>query len=210
MKDNKKIDEKLEKLKKWLRSLKRVVIAFSGGVDSTFLAKVAYDVLHDNAIAVTATSSTYSKREFEDAKKLAKLIGIKHIIIESEETEIEGYKENPIDRCYYCKSELFSKLNEIAKKENAVVLDGSNFDDLSDYRPGMKAVEELNVRSPLKDAGLTKQEIRELSKQMDLPTHDKPAIACLASRFPYGTEITKERLAKIEKAEDFLKELRAC
>jgi uncharacterized protein len=193
---------KLEKLKDNLKKMKSVAVAYSGGVDSTFLIKVAYEVLGKNAVAVTATSSTYPRRELEKAKHYAREIGIKHIIIESEETEIEDFCNNPPNRCYYCKKELFSKIKKIVKTN--YILDGSNADDANDYRPGMKATQELGVVSPLKDVGFTKKEIRELSHSMHLETSEKPAFACLASRFPYGTKITKERLQQVEKAEDFL------
>lgn len=199
---------KMENLKDKLRRMGRVVIAFSGGVDSTFLVKVAYEVLGKNVIAVTAASSTYPKTELEEAKRLARLIGVRHIIVNSEETEVENFKQNPPNRCYYCKKELFSRLKEIAKKEKInYVLDGTNYDDLTDFRPGMKALRELNIISPLKDAKLTKEDIRNLSKLMNLDTWDKPACACLASRFPYGIRITKERLDRVEKAEAVIRNL---
>ncbi len=196
---------KLEQLKSNLRKMKSAAIAYSGGVDSTFLINVAHEVLGEKAIAVTATSSTYPQRELEQAKKFAKNIGIKHVIINSEETEIDNFSKNPSNRCYYCKKELFSKIKQIATEEHLnYVLDGSNVDDTTDYRPGMTALEEFGVVSPLKDAGLTKQEIKELSRSMNLDTWDKPAFACLASRFPYGIEITKPRLEQVEKAESYL------
>lgn len=196
------LKEKYEKLKAYIKNLGSLAIAYSGGVDSTFLVKVAYDVLKDNVIAVTATSSTYPKREFDDAIKLIEQIGAKHIIIESEELEIEGFAQNPVDKCYYCKKELFEKIWEVAKAHGIEhVADGSNFDDLNDFRPGMKAALELNVVSPLKIAKLTKDEIRKLSKELGLSTWDKPSFACLSSRIPYGERITKEKLDMIDKAE---------
>jgi uncharacterized protein len=197
--------KKFEQLQQMLRELKSCVIAYSGGVDSTFLIKVAYDVLGSNALAVTATSSTYPRRELEDAKRFAQQIGIPHVIIHSEELDIEEFSMNPADRCYYCKKELFRKIQKIAKKHHlAAVLDGSNADDMFDYRPGGKARKELSVISPLKEVGLGKQEIRELSAEMNLSSSEKPAFACLASRFPYGIEITKARLRQVEQAETFL------
>jgi len=199
------LQEKYEKLKNYIKSLGSLAVAYSGGVDSTFLVKVAYDVLGDRVIAVTATSSTYPKRELNDAMTFIKQIGAKHIVIESEELEIEGFNKNPVDRCYYCKKELFEKIWKVAKAHGIeYVADGSNFDDLNDFRPGMKAACELNVVSPLKVAGLTKEDIRKLSKELGLPTWDKPAFACLSSRIPYGERITKEKLSMIEKAEEYL------
>jgi len=196
---------KYNQLKENLLEMDSVAIAYSGGVDSTFLVKVAYDVLGEKAVAVTATSSTYPKRELNQAKKFAENFGIKHIIIESEETKINNFSSNPKNRCYFCKKELFSKIKQIAKKNDLrFVLDGSNADDEYDFRPGMKAIKELKIISPLKDAGLSKNEIKEISYELHLDTWDKPAFACLASRFPYGIEITKSRLDQVEKAESFL------
>ena len=200
--------EKLIHLKKQLKEMGRVVIAFSGGVDSTFLLKVAWDVLGENAMAVTATSSTYPERELNEAIQFARKLGCPHEIISSEELEIDGFAQNPTNRCYYCKHELFSKLLQVAGRiGTAYVLDGSNLDDLGDFRPGMHAAKELGVISPLKEASLTKEDIRQLSRQMELPTWNKPAFACLCSRFPYGEEITAEKLNMIEKAEQLLLDL---
>ena len=188
-----------------LRDLKSCAIAYSGGMDSTFLIKVAYDTLGKNAVAVTATSSTYPKRELQDAKLFAKTIGVPHVIIRSEELDINKFSNNPPDRCYYCKKELFRKIQKIAKERHLnAVLDGSNADDRFDYRPGAKARKELGIRSPLYDVGLTKQEIRDLSQSLHLKSSEKPPFACLASRFPYGTKITKERLKQVEAAEEYL------
>ena len=185
-----------------------VAIAFSGGVDSSFLVKTAFDVLGENSVAITAASSTYPQRELKEAKNFAKSIGIKHLIINSEETEIKNFSKNPINRCYYCKKELFLKIRDIAKENNLnFILDGSNADDISDYRPGKQALKELGIKSPLKEVGITKSEIRELSNKMKLDTWDKSAFACLASRFPYGEKITKTKLKKVEKAESFLHSL---
>lgn len=197
--------EKLEELKTNLARLGGVVVAFSGGVDSTFLLKLAYDVLGDRAIAVTARSSTYPEREYREATAYVEQLGVRLITIISEELEIEGFSKNPANRCYYCKKELFVKIVDIAKELGiSSVADGSNVDDIGDYRPGMQALKELAILSPLKAAGLTKEDIRILSREMGLPTWDKPAFACLASRFPYGQEITKEKLNMIDQAEQFL------
>jgi uncharacterized protein len=196
---------KLLKLQQMLRDLKSCAIAYSGGLDSTFLIKIAYDTLGSNALAVTAASLTYPQRELEDAKRFAHMIGIPHVIIQSEELDIPEFSGNPPDRCYYCKKELFRKIQQIAQDHHlGVVLDGSNADDAFDYRPGVKACKELGVISPLKEVGLTKQEIRDLSSTMHLESFGKPAFACLASRFPYGVKITKERLKTVESAEEFL------
>ncbi len=200
--------KKLDSLKKIIKDTGGAVVAFSGGVDSTFLLKVASEVLGDKVIAVTANSETYPKRELEEAELFARTQGIKHIVIETLELEIAGFADNPPDRCYYCKHELFSKLIGIAKDNGmGFVLDGSNFDDGNDYRPGMLAAKELGVISPLKEAQLTKEEIRELSRELGLSTWDKPSFACLSSRFPYGTKITPEKLAVIAEAEDFIRGL---
>lgn len=203
-------NRKLNKLKKELKKMSSVVVAFSGGVDSTFLLKVAYDVLGDNVLAVTAKSETYPEQELKEAKYLAKFIGVKHKIIETKELLNKNFSQNPANRCYFCKKELFSKLKEIAKiaKDQKIkyVLDASNFDDLGDYRPGRTAAKELGVISPLAEAGLTKKEIRFFSKELGLPTWEKPSQACLASRIPYGNEITVKELTKVDRAENFLKE----
>jgi pyridinium-3,5-biscarboxylic acid mononucleotide sulfurtransferase len=198
-------EEKLQQLQQLLKNLKSCAIAYSGGMDSTFLCKVAFDVLGNKALAVTATSSTYPKRELEEAKQYAQEIGIPHLVIHSEELDIPGFSDNPPERCYHCKKELFQKILQIAQDHHLnTVLDGSNADDVRDYRPGARARNELRVRSPLKEIGLTKQEIRQLSTQLQLKSSKKPAFACLASRFPYGTKITKERLRQVEIAEEYL------
>jgi uncharacterized protein len=202
------LNQKYENLKNLISDLGSVAIAFSGGVDSTFLAKVCEDVLGDKAIVVTATSSTYPQREFKESKQLATDIGIKQIVIESEETEIEGFSSNPPNRCYYCKHELFSKVKKVADENNIkYILDGSNYDDIGDFRPGMHAAKELGVISPLKQVELTKDDIRVLSKKLGLPTWEKPAFACLSSRFPYGEEITPKKLSMVDKAEEYLRGL---
>ena len=197
--------EKYHQLQQLLKNLKSCAIAYSGGVDSTFLAKVTYDILGVKALAVTATSSTYPQRELQEATRYAQEIGIPHMIIHSEELDIPGFSDNPPDRCYHCKKELFHKILLIAQENHLnAVLDGSNADDSHDYRPGARARNELGIRSPLKEVGLTKQEIRQLSDKLHLKTSEKPAFACLASRFPYGTKITNERLRQVESAEEYL------
>ena len=202
------LQEKYETLKNYLASLESVAVAFSSGVDSTFLLKTAHDVLGDKAIAVTASSLSFPKRELDEAKVFCEINGIKQIIFSSEELDIEGFKNNPKNRCYLCKKELFTKILEIAK-ENGIknVVEGSNLDDLGDYRPGLQAIKELEIKSPLRVAELTKKEIRELSKNLGLKTWDKPSFACLASRFVYGEEITKEKLKMVGQAEDLLMSL---
>ena len=202
------INEKFEKLKNYLSSLESVVVAFSSGVDSTFLLKTAHDVLGDKVIAVTAESCSFPKRELNEAKLFCQKEGIKHIVVESEELEIDGFCKNPVNRCYLCKKELFEKITEIAKENNIKnIVEGSNIDDNGDYRPGLQAVSELNIKSPLRYAELNKNEIRELSKKLELNTWDKQSIACLSSRFVYGEEITKEKLSMVDKAEQLLLDL---
>jgi len=200
--------DKLDELKKSLKSLESIAVAFSGGVDSSFLLKVASDVLGDKAIAVTAKSSTYPEREYKESVEFCIKYGIKQITIVSEELDVEGFAENPLNRCYLCKNELFTKIREIARQNDIKnVAEGSNFDDLSDYRPGLKAVAEQGVVSPLRKANLTKDEIRFLSKEMGLKTWNKPSFACLSSRFPYGQKITKEKLDMVDKAEQYLMDI---
>jgi uncharacterized protein len=200
------VKEKFERLKEIFEKMGKVLVAFSGGVDSTFLLKVAKDALGDrNVLAVTALSPLYPDRELAGAKRVAQEIGARHLLIESNELEIEGFSENPPNRCYFCKRELFGELMDLAKKEGVpYVVEGSTLDDEKDHRPGRKAVQELGIRSPLQEALFTKEEVRKLSKELGLPTWDKPSFACLASRFPYGEEITSEALRMVDEAETFL------
>jgi uncharacterized protein len=202
------VEEKLLKLRKIVKKLKSVVVAFSGGVDSTLVAKVCYDVLKDNSMAVTARSETYPDFEFEEAKGLAKEIGIRHLVLNTSELAIEGFASNPPNRCYFCKTELFEKLKDIAKQHRFLhVADGANLDDMEDYRPGLEASKELGVKSPLKEAGMTKKDVREASKMLNLPNWNKPAYACMSSRFPYGQSITEEKLKMVSEAEKYLRGL---
>ena len=200
--------KKLQTLKEYLINLKSVAIAFSSGVDSTFLLKVAHDVLGDRVIAVTARSCSFPVRELKEAEAFCKKEGIRHVIVDSEELDIEGFRHNPKNRCYLCKHELFSKIISIARENHlAYVAEGSNMDDNSDYRPGLQAVAELHVVSPLRYAGLYKEEIRQLSKGLGLPTWNKQSFACLSSRFVYGEEISREKLSMVDKAEQLLLDL---
>ena len=198
-------EAKLEHLRTALREIGSAVVAFSSGVDSTFLLRVAHEELGERVVAATIRSHTFPKRELDEAAAFCRAEGVRHEIIDSEELDIPGFAENPPDRCYHCKRELFSKLLAFAHENGlAAVLEGSNLDDDGDYRPGRRAIRELGIVSPLHEAGLTKAEIRALSREMGLPTSGKPSFACLASRFPYGERITAAALERVEKAELWL------
>lgn len=199
------LEEKYEKLKGLIKSYDRLVVAFSGGVDSSFLVRVAHDVLGDNVLAITARSATFPEREYKEAVAFAEKYSIPHRSIVSEELEVEGFAQNPVNRCYLCKRELFDKIFDIAQKEGyKYVAEGSNKDDLGDFRPGLQAISECGAVSPLREAGLTKDDIRALSKELGLSTWNKPSFACLSSRFPYGQTITPEKLGMVDKAEEYL------
>ncbi|HAL56561.1 MAG TPA: ATP-dependent sacrificial sulfur transferase LarE [Bacteroidetes bacterium] len=199
---------KYDKLKSILREMESVAIGFSGGIDSTLLVRVATEVLGDNALAVIGRSATYPTREFEEAVQLARSFGSRYRVVNTEETDNLKFRENPPDRCYFCKSELFGKLNVLADEEGVRwVADGTITDDLGDFRPGMRAKSEQRVRSPLLEAGLSKDDVRTIARELGITTWDKPSFACLSSRFPYGTGITKENLMKIDEAESFMRDL---
>ena len=201
------LQDKYEKLKSIIAETGKAAVAYSGGVDSTLLSKVAFDVLKENSIAITLVSPMNAQSEMKDAEDLAKEIGITHYMINDDEIEDEVLA-NPVNRCYFCKKNEFGRIIEKAAEVGLkVVFDGSNMDDMSDYRPGLQALTELKVISPLRMAGLTKSDIRELSHQLGLRSWNKPALACLGSRIPYGERITIEKLTKIDKSEDYLRSL---
>ncbi|MCM1083444.1 MAG: ATP-dependent sacrificial sulfur transferase LarE [Clostridium sp.] len=205
---SKELLEKYEKLKEYLKSLESIAVAFSSGVDSTFLLFAAKEALGDNVIAVTASSCSFPKRELNEATKYCEENGIRHEVCQSEELEIEGFSHNPKNRCYLCKHELFEKILKIAEQEGIkAVVEGSNLDDNGDYRPGLQAVAELDIKSPLRHIGFTKDEIRVLSKYLNIPTWNKQSFACLASRFVYGETISEEKLSMVDKAEQLLLDL---
>ncbi|GFE68846.1 ExsB family protein [Chroococcus sp. FPU101] len=200
--------EKLEALKHLLSQMERALIAYSGGVDSTLMAKVAYDVLGEKALAITAVSPSLLREELEEAIAQADYIGIKQELIETMEMQNPNYTSNPVNRCYFCKSELHDTLKPLAvQRDYPYVIDGVNADDLQDYRPGIQAAKERGVRSPLAELGITKAEVRQISQYLGLPWWDKPAQPCLSSRFPYGEEITINKLQRVGRAEIYLRKL---
>ena len=200
------LDEKLHRLRSLLGELESALVAFSGGVDSTFLLRVAHDVLGSRCLALTTVSPTTPADDLEEARTLAAAMGVEHLVVDTNELAIAGYAENPTNRCYFCKDNLFVICAaEAAQRGLAIVLDGANLDDLGDHRPGLTAASDHGVRHPLVEAGLTKADIREASRALGLPTWDRPASPCLSSRFPYGTRITADRLARVAAAEDWLR-----
>jgi pyridinium-3,5-biscarboxylic acid mononucleotide sulfurtransferase len=202
------LEKKLEQLKILLAEMDRALIAYSGGIDSTLVAKIACDVLGDRAVAITAVSPSLLPEELEDARTQAKEIGIKHELVETQEMDNPNYTANPVNRCYFCKSELHDTLKPIAiERGYPYVIDGVNADDLQDYRPGIQAAKERGARSPLAEVGVTKLEVRQISQYLGLPWWDKPAQPCLSSRFPYGEEITVSKLQRVGRAEVYLRKL---
>jgi uncharacterized protein len=202
------LETKFYKLNRILTEMDEVVVAMSAGVDSVLLAKAAFSILGDRSIAVTADSPSLPRKELKETIEIAQHIGIKHLVIKTDEIQNENYVENPVDRCYFCKNELFDQIDLIKAQTNIKwIVFGENIDDQTDHRPGGVAAREHNVRAPLKEAGLTKEDIRSLARHLQLPNWDKPASACLASRIPYGESVTIEKLEQVEKAEDFLYDL---
>lgn len=202
------LDEKRARLEQIIDEMGRVIVAFSAGVDSTLVLKVAHDRLGDNALGVTAVSPSLPKSELKEAIELAQLIGARLRLLETNELDNPNYAANPFNRCYFCKSELYQELLDLAKEEGyRYILNGANVDDVGDFRPGEQAAREYEVRSPLREAGLTKAHVRALARELGLPNWNKPAMACLSSRLPYGTPVTREALARVEQAEEYLRSL---
>ena len=202
------VERKLAELRRIIRDARGALVAFSGGVDSTLVAAVAAEELGERALAVTAESEMYPLHMIEDATKVASQLGIRHRVIKTSELAIECFSANPPDRCYHCKKELFGRLRELAQAEGLQeVMDGANADDPHDHRPGLRAAAELGIRSPLREAGIGKEMVRAISQRLGLPTWSKPSFACFASRFPYGFEITAERVEQVRKAEEVLRGL---
>ena len=199
------LEEKTEKIKSLIREMDSTLVAFSGGVDSTLVLALAHEVMGERTLAVTAQSASVPNREMQASRQLAKEIGARHLVVSTEEMSKPEYRANPANRCYYCKTELYSNLKRVAEKNDiSTILNGINLDDLGDYRPGIDSAREQGVRSPLVEAEFSKQDVRDLSRAMGLSIWNKPAMACLSSRIPYGQPVTAEKLSRVEQAEDLL------